>query len=143
MTHGIDRLPGDDHGHDGRLARAGGQLEREAQQFRIGFAIDGTQMIEKALAVFPDFGCDFSEPDNRFDRFDLAEERSYSRKVVRAPVLQQAAGFWRDAPLVGAFQLAPPIDLYPQFVDDRADVVLLCCRRNPFRFIEDERRLSR
>ena len=38
-AHGVDRLPGDQHGHDGRLARAGGELQRETHQLRIGVLV--------------------------------------------------------------------------------------------------------
>ena len=141
MAYGVDSLPSDDHCHHRRLARAGGQLERESRQLGIGFAIDGAQVIEKALAVFPDFRRDLREPDDRFDRFDLTEKRTHSRKVVSAPVLQQAAGFRSDAPLIGVLEIAPPVDLCAQFVDQRADVVLLFCRRKPFPFVEHKRRL--
>ena len=37
-ANGVDRLPGDEHRHDGGLARAGGQFQREAHQLRVGVA---------------------------------------------------------------------------------------------------------
>ncbi len=36
---GVDGLPGDEHGHDRRLARPRGQLERQAQQLRVGVGV--------------------------------------------------------------------------------------------------------
>ena len=55
-AHGIDRLPGDQHGHDGGLAGAGGQLQRQPHQLRIGVVVGIGQMFEKALAGLADLG---------------------------------------------------------------------------------------
>ncbi len=38
-TYGIDGLPGDEHGHDGCLAGARGQLQGQAHEIRIGVAV--------------------------------------------------------------------------------------------------------
>jgi hypothetical protein len=50
MPHGIDRLPRDDHGHNGRLARTRGQLQRQAH-FGADRSIDriGSDEIEDFL----------------------------------------------------------------------------------------------
>ena len=50
VAHGVDGLPGDEHGHDGGLAGAGGQLERDAEQLRVGIAVGAGQVLEKLLA---------------------------------------------------------------------------------------------
>ncbi len=50
-AHGVDRLPGDQHRHDGGLARAGRQLQREPHQFGIGVLVGRGEMFENALAV--------------------------------------------------------------------------------------------
>ncbi len=50
-AHGIDRLPRDEHGHHGGLAGAGGQLQREPHQFRIGVLVRRGEMVEQPLAV--------------------------------------------------------------------------------------------
>ena len=39
-AHGVQRLPGDEHRHHGRLAGAGGELQREALELRIGLGVD-------------------------------------------------------------------------------------------------------
>ena len=49
---GIDSLPGDDHRHDGRLARAGRQFQSEAQKLRVRVAIGIRNVFEKSLAGF-------------------------------------------------------------------------------------------
>ncbi len=47
---GVDGLPGDQHGHDRRLARARGQLEGQSQQLRIGVVVRAGEVVEEALA---------------------------------------------------------------------------------------------
>ena len=113
MAHRVDGLPGDDHGHHRRFACAGGQLEREAQQVRIGVRVDCGEMVEKAFALFPDLGRDFREPDNGFDRFHLTKERADAAEIVRAPMLQQAPRHRRDPPVVGILDATPAVYLQP------------------------------
>ena len=55
-AHGVDRLPRDQHRHDGGLAGAGGELQGEAHKFGIGVLVGGGQMIEDALAALADWG---------------------------------------------------------------------------------------
>jgi hypothetical protein len=50
---GVDGLPGDEHGHDGGFARAGGQLQRDAQQFGIGVLVGVRQVIEQFACRSP------------------------------------------------------------------------------------------
>ena len=45
-AHGVDRLPRDEHGHDSGLARAGGELQREPHQFRVGVLVGRCKMVE-------------------------------------------------------------------------------------------------
>jgi hypothetical protein len=49
MSCGIDRLPGDQHGHNGGFARARGEFQRQAHQLRIGLRV-------RALYVRPKLG---------------------------------------------------------------------------------------
>ena len=49
-AHGVDGLPGDQHGHDGGLAGAGGELQGQAQQFGVGVVVGVGQVLEEALA---------------------------------------------------------------------------------------------
>jgi hypothetical protein len=74
-AHRIDRLPGDEHGHDRGLAGAGGQFQGEAQQLGIGVPVRRSEMVENALAV-SGLRRDLGEPDRGFHGFHLAEERS-------------------------------------------------------------------
>ena len=55
-AHGVDRLPRDEHRHDGGLAGAGGELQREPHQFRIGVLVRAGEMVEQALAAASDCG---------------------------------------------------------------------------------------
>ena len=55
-AHGVDRLPGDQHRHDGRLARAGGELQREPHQLRVGVVVRVRQVLEEPLAAAVDCG---------------------------------------------------------------------------------------
>ena len=123
MPYRVDRLPGDEHGHDGRLPGAGGELEGEPLQPRIGLLVRGSQEVEEAAAGGRS-GCDLGQPDRGLRRFDLAEEGADAGRGVVAPVVQQAGRLRRDLPLVRG-QLAPVIDDPAQVVDDRRRVVLL------------------
>ncbi len=49
LPRGIDRLPRDDHRHDGRLAGSGGELEREPDQFRVRFFVRIRKMVQESL----------------------------------------------------------------------------------------------
>ena len=49
-TDGIDRLPGDEHGHDGGLAGAGSEFQREAAEFGIGVHIRLTEIGQDVLS---------------------------------------------------------------------------------------------
>ena len=125
MAHRIDGLPGDEHGHDGGLAGAGGQLQRQAQQLRVGLALAPARCSRNFLPRLPELRGDFGQPDRRLDRLDLAEERPDALKLVVPPVLEQARGLGRDLPVVRVRQRAPGVDVAAQLVDDRCGVVLL------------------
>ena len=47
LADGVDRLPGDEHRHDGGLAGAGRQLQREAHQLRVRLVVGGRQVLEQ------------------------------------------------------------------------------------------------
>ena len=66
---------------------------------------------------------DLSQPDDRFNGFDLTKERADIVKLVMAPMLQQPRGFGSD--LRRRRQAAPLIDLLAYSINDRGDVVLL------------------
>jgi hypothetical protein len=139
---GVDRLPGDEHGHDGGFAGTGGELERETQEFGVGVVVGGGQMFEQSLAGRGARG-DLCEPDGGLDRFHLTEERADASKRVAAPMLEQAGGFGRDLPLARVWPGAPLGDVAAHFVDDRVGVVLLLLGRQPGTFIENDILLGR
>ena len=135
-AHGVDRLPGDQHRHDGGLAGAGGQLQREPHQLGIGVLVGGGEMIENALAARR-LRRDLGQPDRRLHRFDLAEERADAAELVMPPVLEQAGRFRRDLPLAGIGQGAPVVHMAAHLVDDRGGIVLLLGCRKPLALVEN------
>ena len=100
-AHGVDRLPRDEHRHDGGLAGAGGQLQREAHQLGIGVLVGGGKMLENALAALAALRRDLGQPDRGLDRLDLAEERADAAELVVPPMLEEARRFRRHLPLAG------------------------------------------
>ena len=50
-AHRVDRLPGDEHRHHGRLAGAGGELQREARSSGLASALAVVEVLEEPLAV--------------------------------------------------------------------------------------------
>lgn len=77
-THGVDRLPGNQHGHHGRLARASGQLQRQSHQLGVGILVGCCQMVEKAFAM-PGARSNFGQPDRRYRRASSACSSLQSR----------------------------------------------------------------
>jgi len=80
-------LPGNEHGHDRGLARAGGELQRETLDLGIGVSVRCGNVLQCA---FPgdEMRCDLSKPDNSLNGLDLAKERASIVKLVMAPMLQ-------------------------------------------------------
>ncbi len=129
-------LPGDEHGHDGGLARAGGQLQREAHQFRIGVSVGVGQVVEQALSRLR-LRRDLGQPDGRLGRLHLAEERAHAAEIVMAPVLKQAGRLRRHLPWT-LRQRPPLVHVLAHFVDDRGGIVLLLLRGKPLAFVEHD-----
>ena len=123
-THRIDRLPGDQHGHHGRLARPGGQLEGQPHQFGVGILVGCCQVIEQKFAMFGTRR-DFGQPDRRFCRLDLTEEWPDIIKFMMPPMLEKTRRFRSHLPLVRIRQRTPGIDVIAYLVDDRGRIVLL------------------
>ena len=65
-AHGIDGLPGNQHGHDGGLARAGGQFQGQSHQFRIGIVIGIGQVFQKPASGLAYLRGHLGQPDERF-----------------------------------------------------------------------------
>ncbi len=124
-SHGVDRLPGDQHRHDHRLAGAGGELEREARQVTV-LRVDFLQTLqESAAAGVPPLRCDLGQPNRGLHRFHLAEKGSDVRPApVSAPVLQQASGLWCHLPLARVGELAPTGDFSAQVLNHARQIEL-------------------
>ena len=56
VAHRVHCLPGDEHGHDGGLAGARGQLQRDAEEVRVGHRIGASQVLSELLAGGPELG---------------------------------------------------------------------------------------
>src|SRR5579862_4757190 len=101
MAHGVDRLPGDNHRHNCRLASAGGELESDTREVGVGRKVGVVDPVEDTLITRPLMTRHFGEPDQRFNGFNLAEERAYAAEWIAAPMLQQPRGLRRDVPIRG------------------------------------------
>ena len=126
-AHRVEGLPGDEHGRDGGLARAGGEFQRQAGKLRIRIVAGIGKMLEKALAGFAELRRHLGQPDRRFDRFHLAEEGAHARELMTPPMLQEACGFGSDQPLTRR-KLPPLIHVLANFVDDGSWIILLSAR---------------
>ena len=103
---GIDGLPRDEHRHDRGLARAGGELQREAHQFGIGVFVRCGKMLEHA---FPGGGCGATS----VSQMAVSTASTWQKngrtlaKLVMPPVLEQTGGFGCDLPCLGS--ASPPL----------------------------------
>ena len=136
--HCVDGLPGNQHGHDRCFSCAGGEFQSQAQQFRVGVVISIDKVFQKDFSGLACIGSDFRQPDNRLDRFHLAEERPNVVEPVMPPVLKQSGGFGRYLPVIRARQASPLIYMSAQFIDDGRWIVLLFLGGKSFAFVEDQ-----
>ena len=118
LPRGVDRLPGDQHGHDGRLAAARRHLHGQAEELGIGLLVGLGDLIQKSLRRRT-LRRDLRQPDDRLDGFDLAEEGLRTDEFVMAPMLQEPLGDCGHAPVGGIAQAPPPIDVAADLVDQR------------------------
>lgn len=127
VADGVDGLPGDQHGHDGRLARAGGQFQRQALKLRVGVVVGvvvgAAEMLQKSSSGLPCVRCHFRQPDDSFHRLHLAEERPDAVEKMVAPVLKKPCRFRGDLPVVRIGQGPPTVDMLAQFVDHGCRIV--------------------
>ena len=127
MPNSVDGLPGNEHGHDGGLTRASGQLERQAHQLGVGFGIGVGEMLQIFLARLSKPRGHLGQPDGGFHCLDLAEEGADATEFMVTPMLEQAGGFRRNTPLrLGKFP--PAVHLLSYTVDDGGVDVLLLLR---------------
>jgi hypothetical protein len=141
-ANGVNCLPGDQHGHDRGFARAGCQLQGEAQEFGIGIFVSCCQMVEEFFAPL----ClwrDLDQPDGGFDGFYLAEEGPDAAERVIPPMLKEAGRFRRHLPVAGVGPRPPAVHKASHLVDDRGGIVLLLPRRKSFALIKKESLLGR
>ena len=90
----VERVPGDEHGHDDGLAGAGGHLEGRARQAGVrGVVRLAERVLDPGIAVL--LG-DLGDVDGGFEGFDLAEEELLLAVGV-GPVGEQAGGGGRHA----------------------------------------------
>jgi hypothetical protein len=137
VADGVDRLPGDDHRHHRGLAGAGGELQGEPGQPRIGEVVGAHEIVAVAAALGAHLGSDLRQPDDRLHGLDLAEEGADVLEVVMPPVLEQAGGRRRHAPLALG-QLPPALDALADVVDDGLGVVLLRLGGAGLALVEDD-----
>ena len=138
-AHRVDGLPGDQHGHHGGLARAGGELEREAEQPRVRLPGGVLQVSEEAPAGLARVGGDLGQPDGGLDRLDLAEEGPDAGETVMPPVPEEARGLGGHPPLPRVRSLPPLVDLAADAVDDPGVLlVLLRAGGEPLALVEDQ-----
>jgi len=107
MAPRIHGLPGDQHRHNRRLAGAGRELERHAQQLRVRLLVCAPDVRPDLGARRRAIGGHLGEPDRRLDRLDLTEERLKFLESMMAPVVEQPGGLRRHVPLFGVRQVAP------------------------------------
>jgi hypothetical protein len=100
----VERVPGDEHGHDNGLAGAGGHLECCARQAGIRRVVSLAYCVfDPGVAVFL---CDLGDVDGGFKSFVLAEEK-FLLTVGIGPIGNQACGSWSHADVAA---LAPQRD---------------------------------
>ena len=138
--HRVHGLPGDEHGHDGGLARAGGEFQRQAVEAGVRFVVGGLEVIEEAAGLAAELRRHFHQPDGGFRRFHLAEERPDAGERMAPPVAQQPRRLRRHLPLV-LRQFPPRRDLLANAVDD-VRVLILLARGVHFRRGLVERKLA-
>jgi hypothetical protein len=108
----VQRLPGDQHRHHDRFACAGRHLRRQAIQEWIRPGIPLAEFLLDPLVA--ELAGHLGDVDDRFDRFELAEEEP-ALALWPLPVVQQARGGAGDALVATA---PPQADLLAHAVDE-------------------------
>ena len=86
-TDRVDRLPCDEHGHDGCLSRTGCELQGKSREPGIRRLVGGVEVVEKQSPILSGLWCNLSQPDRRLHGFHLAEEGAHAAVFVLPPVL--------------------------------------------------------
>ena len=104
----VENLPGYEHGHHHRLARAGGHLGAHSPE---------RAAVGRHFDTHPVRGGSFREPDERLRCLQLAEEKASRLELLGVrPVFEQPLGNAGDTGVSG---LAPSLDTLPYLVDQR------------------------
>ena len=119
----VQRVPGNEHGHDDGLAGTGRHLQRDARQAGVGLIVGLAQRILDPGVAGP--ARDLGEVDDGFQRLDLAEKELLFAVGV-CPVGQQPGGRGRDARIA---PLPPQGDAAADVVDE---LIFLNALLNPF-----------
>ena len=109
----------------GGLPGAGGELQRQPREARIGLLAGLVEMIEDLPFLPAALGGDLGQPDRGLHRLDLAEEGPDVSEPMAAPMLQEPRRLRRHLPGAGIGKLAPPIHARADAADERGQVVLL------------------
>ncbi len=109
----VQRLPGDEHGHDHGLARFGRHLERDPGQPGVVRGVLRIDLLAPVAVTVP--ARDLREEDRGLRGFPLAEQHSIFA-FGAGPVLQEFPARRRRA-VVAA--LAPQVDIATKLVDHR------------------------
>jgi len=136
MSHGIDGLPGNEHGHDGCLPCPRCKFQGQTRQIGIGVMVGVFQMSQKIFSRFF-IGGHLGKPDDRFNGFNLAKERPVGTEFVFPPVLKQPGGFRRHFPVSGIGKRAPFVHMRPQIVNKRRRIILLILCGQALALIKD------
>ena len=78
-AHRVDGLPGDEHRHDGGLAGAGGELQRQPREARIGLLARLLEMLEDLPLLPAALRGDLGQPDRGLHRLDLTRRAGCRR----------------------------------------------------------------
>lgn len=108
----VERLPGDEHGHQHGLAGAGRHLEGETRQAAVVLRVLRSDDVERlgVAGLLRRLG----QVDGRLRGFDLAEEEA-PLAVLVVPVLEEVACDGRDVRVV---LLPPATDRLADLIDD-------------------------
>ena len=116
---------GNQHGHYAGFTAAGAQLQRQAEQVRVGLLIGTLEVFDKLLSLGPNLRRDFGQPNGCFDGFDLAKEGADTLEWVAPPMLKKPCSFRRNLPVIWIGKATPGIYVISDLVDDRIWIVFL------------------
>ena len=120
------------------MSCAGGEFQGQAQQLRVGVVVGIDKVFQEDFSGFSCAWGDFRQPDDRLDRFHLAEERPDVVEAVMPPVLKQSGGFGRYLPVLRVRQSSPLIYMSAKFIDNGRWIVLLLLGGKPFAFVKNQ-----